>query len=129
MPYLLKVPEDQTLSPGQYVNAAGHAECVEFVRQAAGAPATAGWRPGAHVMSAALGTIARGTAIATFDEQGRYPTDAQGKHAAIYLSHGPDGIVVLDQWRRQGRVLRRVIRPRATVLTRSNAAGEFWVIE
>lgn len=43
--------------------------------------------------------MAIGTAIATFDEQGRYINDTTGKsHAAIYLGQDPTGIQVLDQW-------------------------------
>lgn len=43
--------------------------------------------------------IAPGTAIATFDENGRYPS-GDVKHAAIFIgfSEGGSGILVLDQW-------------------------------
>ena len=85
---------DRTASLRQVSNQ--DTECVEFVRQAAGAPPTIAWKRGALIMGALPGTIRRGTVIATFDDKGRYPIDGQGKHAAIYLSHDLIGIRVLD---------------------------------
>lgn len=72
----------------------------------------------------------RGTAIATFDSNGKYPTDGLGKHAAIYLEHNALRILVLDQWNDQGEVKQRPIwfnRPKGT--KRSNDADTFYVIE
>ena len=44
-------------------------------------------------------TIAPGTAIATFDADGRYGNHTDGRsHAAIYLGQDASGIQVLDQW-------------------------------
>jgi hypothetical protein len=82
------------------------------------------------VSEAKAGEIPRGTAIATFDADGKYPTDALGKHAAVYLSHAATGILVLDQWNDQKEVKQRTIwfnRPKGT--RRSNDADTFYVIE
>jgi hypothetical protein len=128
--YKLRVAESAVLGAHKYANVQGHTECVEFVRQAAGAPATTAWRKGVKVSEAQIQAIPRGTAIATFDAAGRYPTDALGKHAAIYLTHDAIGIRVLDQWRDQGEVKERTIRfnrPKGT--RRSNDGDTFYVIE
>lgn len=129
MAYILKWPEAEVQMARQFVNAAGQTECVEFVQQAAGAPQTTAWRRGVRVLDTPLGAIRRGTAIATFDEQGHYPTDTLGKHAAIYLSHDRSGIRVLDQWRDQDYVQARTIRADATARSRCDCARYFYVIE
>lgn len=112
------------------MNTKGHTECVEFVRQATGAPPTYLWKRGKKVSTAFHCEIPRGTAIATFDAEGKYPIDANGKHAAIYLEHNAVGILVLDQWNDQGQVKQRRIlfqRPKGT--RRSNDGDTFYVIE
>ena len=98
MSYKLKRAETDVGGKGKFVNLSGHTECVEFVRQATGAPQTTTWREGLKVSEAKPGDIARGTAIATFDANGKYPTDTKGRHAAIYLFHTKAMIQVLDQW-------------------------------
>lgn len=130
MPYSLKVSEADVLGKGKFKNGEGHTECVEFVRQATGAPATSTWKCGCRVLEAKIGTLRRGTAIATFDDKGKYPTDNLGRHAAVYLSHTKECIRVLDQWNDQGEVKPRSIwfnKPRGT--RRSNDASTFHVIE
>lgn len=130
MPYSLKVQEKDVLGKAKYVSAQGRTECVEFVRQATSAPQTISWKKGKKVSDAKFGEILRGTAIATFDSSGKYPTDALGKHAAIYLEHDTQRILVLDQWNDQGEVKQRSIsfnRPKGT--KRSNDADTFYVIE
>lgn len=129
MPYKLTVDEKLVLGKKKYLNANGNTECVEFVRQATGAPQTAKWARGARIKDATLLQIARGTAIATFDDKGKYPTDANGMHAAIYLAHDESRILVLDQWTSQGEVKQRPIwfgRPKSS---RSNNGDTFYVIE
>ena len=43
-----------------------------------------------------------GTAIATFDPDGRYGNHTDGRsHAAIYLGQDATGIRVIDQWVRR----------------------------
>ena len=130
MPYKLSIAEKDALGKGKFKNAKGNTECVEFVRQATGAPVTTAWKNGKKISDANLGEIQRGTAIATFDANGNYPTDGKGKHAAIYLSHDKNRIVVLDQWDSQGEVKERSIwfnRPAGT--KRSNDANTFYVIK
>jgi hypothetical protein len=130
MSFTLNVPEKDVLGKGKYKNPNGNTECAVFVQRATGAPNTALWRNGIKVKDAKAGDIPRGTAIATFDEKGRYPTDALGKHAAVYLSHNEVGITVLDQWNNQGEVLERVIRfNRPATTRRSNNGDTFSVIE
>ena len=118
------------LGKEKYVNAEGNTECVEFIRQAAGALHTSTWKKGKKVSEAKAGDIPRGTAIATFDANGRYPTDGLGKHAAIYLFHDSICIRVLDQWNDQREVKSRPIwfnRPKGT--KRNNDANTYYVIE
>jgi hypothetical protein len=138
MPYTLKMSEKDVLGPGKFVDGFGHTECVSFVQQAANAPVTKNWSPGIHVMDVKPGQITRGTAIATFDEDGRYPLKG-AKHAAIYLSQDSTGIQVLDQWKDKGKkgipheipgVSERKIyfgKPEKT--RRSNRGEAFYIIE
>lgn len=129
MAYKLKLAENAVLDAKQFVNATGSTECVEFVQQAAGAPRTTSWSKGILVLDIPLGRIPRGTAIATFDSHGKYPIDGKGKHAAIYLSHTANSILVLDQWKAQGRVRVRTIRVKKVDRPRSDCAQCFYVIE
>lgn len=129
MTYKLRLPETRVGFPKQFINAAGNAECVEFVRQAAGAPHTTLWTQGDSVLDAPLGKIPRGTAIATFDTNGKYPSDGKGRHAAIYLSHTANSISVLDQWKSQGCVRERTIRVKSIAHSRSDCPQCFYVIE
>jgi hypothetical protein len=71
-------------------------ECVSLVKAAAGAPQTALWRKGAPVRGNL--TLARGTAIATFNDVGRYASNPRGNHAAIYIRQDGTSIWVYDQW-------------------------------
>ncbi len=130
MSYKLKFAEKDVFGKGKFKNAKGKTECVEFVRQASDAPQTTLWKKGKKISEARVAEISRTTAIATFDDKGRYPTDGLGKHAAIYLTHDKNRIVVLDQWDDQGEVKERSIwfnRPKGT--KRSNDADTFYVIE
>lgn len=130
MAFTLQVSESNVGGKGKYKNAKDNTECVIFVQEAAGVPQTSMWKKGIRVKDAKAGEIPRGTAIATFDDQGRYPSDALGKHASIYLSHSATAITVLDQWNTQGEVKERPIyfgRPAGT--RRSNNGDTFYVIE
>jgi len=137
MPYLMRDSESSVLGKAddgslKYPSKlTGKAECVAFVQAVTGAPPTTQWKRGEFVKEAKAGSIARGTAIATFDESGKYPTDTKGKHAAIYLNHDAAGITVLDQWAAQGEVKKRTIRYKgvASTETRSNNGDWFYVIE
>ena len=111
-----------------YTNAKGHTECVEFIRQTLSAPATRFWKEGKKITKGNQLPLA-GTAIATFVD-GKYPqSDDAGKHAAIYLGQNAQGIQVLDQWRRQGQVLKRTIKWHPTTPGVSNDGNAFSIIE
>lgn len=132
MPRVLQPKPGKTLEQSYqgtaYTNTEGHTECVEFIKQTLGAPSTSVWHEGKKVAQGDL-TISVGTAIATF-VNGKYPQGGStGKHAAIYLRQTPEGILVLDQFRRQGRVLPRIIPwvPRSPGA--SNDGNAFSVIE
>ena len=77
MPYLLNVEENSVYGKKKFVNAKDHTECVEFIRQATSAPETSKWTRGRLVKSFKSGELKRGTAIATFDDNGKYPTDGK----------------------------------------------------
>lgn len=109
-----------------FVNGGGHAECVEFIKQALGAPATTSWREGKKITKGDL-TLPRGTAIATF-VNGKYPQNDTGQHAAVYLGQDGFGIQVLDQWRKKPTVTKRTIKWKNGIGL-SNQAGAFSVIE
>ena len=87
---------------------AGTGHCVPFVQQASGAPQTIQWTRGKRVKGDF--TIAKGTAIATFNAQGKYTNSLDGtSHAAIYISQDTIGVKVWDQWKGQP-VHQRTIR-------------------
>ncbi|MEX5383899.1 BPSL0067 family protein [Cronobacter muytjensii] len=70
---------------------------MAFTQKAANMPRTVAWKRGALVKGNT--EIAPGTAIATFDADGRYGNHTDGRsHAAIYLGQDASGIQVLDQW-------------------------------
>lgn len=91
MPYVSKNPDSYIGKPH-----VGTGECVPLVEAATGAPLARTWRRGAPVKGNL--TIARGTAIATFDGAGRYANKPHGNHAAIYVGQNAAGIQVIDQW-------------------------------
>jgi len=76
-------------------NIVGDGQCVALVQQCTRAPHTSSWRQGSPVRGN-IG-IQRGAAVATF-EKGKYPNQAHGNHAAIYISQDAKGIQVYDQW-------------------------------
>jgi hypothetical protein len=82
--------------PGSYDGqTVGDGQCVAYVKESAGAPATSKWAEGTKVKG---GDIPTGTAIATF-QNGKYTNDTGGKsHAAIYISQDDTGLLVWDQW-------------------------------
>lgn len=92
MPYVCQ-KEHVAFHMGKLV---GDGECVALVQHCAGAPHTSRWRKGAPVRGNL--SIQPGTAIATFDENGKYPNKAHGNHASIYISQDAKGIQVYDQF-------------------------------
>ena len=91
MAYIAKTPLAYV---GQSV---GNGQCVAYTQKAANMPRAVAWKRGVLVKGNM--TIAPGTAIATFDPDGRYGNHTDGSsHAAIYLGQDASGIKVLDQW-------------------------------
>jgi len=132
MPHILQPLSGKTLEDSYrgkaYINPKGHAECVEFIKQALGAPATGGWYEGKKITKGDV-AILRGTAIATFVDGEFSHLGAGNQHAAIYLWQDPVGIWVLDQFKTQGFVDKRNIKWVPTRPSKSNDAKAFSVIE
>lgn len=117
MPFICANPESYA---GRII---GDGQCVAFVKAASGAPNSSIWSEGDKVRGSEL-TL--GTAIATFTA-GRYPSNAQGNHAAIYVEQSSEGIVVWDQWNGQP-VHKRTIRFRDGQGSASNDGDRYSVI-
>ncbi|HEV3316153.1 MAG TPA: BPSL0067 family protein [Candidatus Angelobacter sp.] len=82
----------------------GDGECVTATKKFAGleGTTTAQWRAGEK--AANNPDIKPGTAIATFDKNGRYPQGEVPKNSGIYLSQGTNGSIwILDQWPAHGK--------------------------
>lgn len=116
----------------------GEGDCVDLIKRYApglrNAP-TSAWRAGERVVDAK--NLAPGTAIATF-VNGRYPTGAANRHAALFVASGGQTIYVMDQWKDdpkfKPKVSERPIRPGLSRNghlegSMSNASQFFYVIE
>lgn len=86
-------------SPGHYLGTVvGDGHCVAFVRAAAAAPHTSQWVVGAAVWETS-DELKPGTAIATFNQHGKYANATDGSsHAAIFIGADDEGMTVYDQW-------------------------------
>jgi hypothetical protein len=74
----------------------GNAECVTLVKRATGAPQTSSWQAGESVE---VHPWPAGTAVATFDADGRYGNHTDGSsHAAIITGWTPRGFYALEQF-------------------------------
>lgn len=118
LPYIALEPESYS---GQIV---GTGKCVDFVREASGAPTTSDWVEGQKARGSQLKP---GTVIATFQD-GRYPNNSTGNHAAVFVSQNSDGLIVWDQWRGQS-VHKRLIRFKGGEGSPSNDGDAFYVVE
>lgn len=104
----------------------GTGHCVPFVRETSGAPHTSQWRRGDPVKG---GNFQPGTAIATFDDDGRYGNHVDGRsHAAIFLAEYGNGLLVVDQWIGQA-VSERTLRFRNGAGDACNDGDRFYAIE
>jgi hypothetical protein len=129
MSFTLKTT-DELEGNASFKNEKGNHECVEFVQKSTGATKTATWKKGINVMEAVAGSISKGTAIATFDTQGKYPLETGKRHAAVYISHSSDGIKVYDQWNGQAMVKSRTIHSDLKLFRKYvNRAENYFVVE
>jgi hypothetical protein len=114
-------------NPEHYAGQKVHnGQCVRYVQECAGVPHTSHWRCGRKVRG---GDVEKGTAIATFDPNGRYGNHTDGRsHAAILIEELDEGLHVWDQWLRHP-VARRIIRFRGGQSRKVNDGDQFHVIE
>lgn len=104
----------------------GNGHCVAFVVEVTTLGPSTTWRAGELVRGSGAPA---GTAIATFDQNGRYGSHPDGRsHCAILLAENSDGLLVLDQWRGQ-EVHERTIRFRAGRGDAANDGDQFRIIE
>jgi hypothetical protein len=83
----------------------GKGECVDLIKALVpglkGVSATV-WRKGAYVKDSP--GLLRGTAIATFDQDGTFAHADTGQHAMIFVAHAGAGMYVLEQYKNSGAV-------------------------
>lgn len=132
MPFVVDVSKVKLNEEGAYKNSKGNTECVVFIQQAplmggGSVPGTTDWRKGKYVKGLTDAEIAKGTVIATFDENNRYP--GSERHAAVYISQDANGITVYDQWNAQKMVKQRVIRFKGGESRSVNDGDYFWIVE
>ena len=108
----------------------GNSTCAALVQQTTAVGKAKGWRAGIRVKDAPPGSLEKYTAIATFDEKGRYANRPSGNHAALYITHDSAGITVLDQWNEKSTPSQRMIRFRGKAAGDPSNNGDFFhVIE
>jgi hypothetical protein len=104
----------------------GTGHCVPFVREVTGLGHTSTWRRGEPVRD---GNHASGTAIATFDDDGKYGNHVDGRsHCAILVAVQENGLLVWDQWLNHP-VQQRVIRFRDGKGDAVNDGDRYFVID
>lgn len=128
MAYLSNISLDTLENNSNFKNAKGNTECVELVRQISIAPNTALWKKGKRVLDCAPNEIPKGTVIATFDSNGKYPSGT-GRHAAVYISHTISEIKVIDQWNGQGKSKSRTIRFKKSSEIDVNDSNWYYIVE
>jgi hypothetical protein len=116
----------------------GEGECVDLIKALVPGLqriSTQVWRKGATVKDSP--GLARGTAIATFGPDGRFPRANTGQHAALFVAHAGAGMYVVEQYQASLVVVFRhmsvprehSIRPDGTFPIRSRNPLAFSVIE
>jgi RHS repeat-associated protein len=104
-------------------------QCVSLTKHFAKLPCTDCWRAGPKVLG---NDVAPGTAIATFNDNGRYPqSNDVSKNSGIYLGDNylnmpANSFVLLDQWP-EHMAQARVVRPEPKG-SASNDSGSYSVI-
>ena len=132
MPFVVDTSKVTLNTDGAYLNSKGDAQCVAFVQMATligggSVPGTSQWRKGNYVKDLTANQIAKGTVIATFDENNLYPGDP--RHAAVYISHNNIGITVYDQWKSRPQVKQRVLIYRESEVRQVDNGNWFWIVE
>ena len=119
--------------PMQYANKAkkGTGECAVLPEEILGPtprPRVAHWKRGARVMDTA--GLTPGTVIATFNSNGDYHfvQDQHLAHAALYVGHDAQGIVVVHQFKDSATIERHkyMIGPQANHV---QSADNYYVVE
>ena len=98
MDYAKRISKEEQI-PAKDEDDNGVKSCAELIKSkdTFGAAPTWEWREGRKVAPGM--SIAPGTAIATFNDQGRYPqSESRMKHAAVFIGFTRGGILVLDQY-------------------------------
>jgi hypothetical protein len=102
----------------------GNGECVTACKKFSGleGTSTSQWRAGPQVTTDK--DIKPGTAIATFDSNGRYPKGDQPKNSGIYLGRGTNGSIwILDQWPARSGTGQKDHPPQPRELLTDNSRG------
>jgi hypothetical protein len=131
MPFVIDVNRVKLDEANAYKNAFG-AQCAALVQltpllRGTAVPVTRYWRRGVKVKDLAAAQIERGTDIATFDENGRYPSTQ--RHTAIYISHDLTGITVIDQWLAKPYASQRKLRYKGSSTRLVNDGDYYWIVE
>lgn len=131
MPFVIDVDKVVLNVDGHYKNEWG-TQCLALVQQAplligTVVPRMVEMRRGTKVKDLAGSQIQKGTAIATFDENGNYPKIS--RHGAIYISHDTIGITVIDQWVGKGWASQRVLKYQGSETRRVDDGDWYWIIE
>ncbi len=99
-------------------NASGSAQCVEIVKQLAGAPSTQpdNWRKGVALTPEYVASLALGTPIATgWNAKNFYPNGVTGQHAGLYAGTVTDkggniiGFDIIEQYASAESIMLRTV--------------------
>ena len=103
-------------------------QCVGLVKYYSRAGGTSMWKQGGSVMGNP--TLARGTAIATFNAKGHYASAATGNHACFFLRFVAGGFEVLEQHvnPNPNMIQKRIILTKGGKGSASNDADAYSVI-
>lgn len=131
MPFIIDVGRVKLNEENAYKNAFG-AQCAALVQLAPvvrgnSVPLTRYWRRGTKVKDLTAAQIEKGTVIATFDQNGRYPTTE--RHTAIYISHDLTGITVIDQWTSKPYASERTLKYKGGSTRKVNDGDWYWLVE
>lgn len=81
----------------------GNGFCVPLIQLTTAVGHTSTWKAGASLAAVPHPELKAGTAIATFNQSGKYESKARGNHAAFFVQYsareGQPGIVIYDQYR------------------------------